>query len=370
MRIVYLANTRIPSRRANSKNVMKMCQALAHNGHKVVLMNYDYPDVEKNITDVYDFYGVDKCFPIKLLPRRGQSSRIDYRTRIKWFVRMQRPDLIIMRDHSLRYDPARMGIPIVLDAHKLIYSPRDIAPFRKLLASDHFTRMITNCNALRSAYLRNYHIPEERIQALHNGADLPKNVQPLRLKENGRLQVGYIGHLYPGKGMEIISALAPRCPHVDFHVVGGTTADAAFWQEKLKDAANVRFHGFQPHQEAVRWQLTMDVLLVPCQREVASAGGGGLNIGDWMSPIKIFEYMAAGKAILASDLPAVREILSHNKNAFLCAPDDIDAWMKALKFLSDHPAQRSSLGATAREHFQQNYTWQGRAKQLLAGLAN
>ena len=50
--------------------------------------------------------------------------------------------------------------------------------------------------------------------------------------------------------------------------------------------------------------------------------GGGTNLADWISPLKMFEYMAQGKAIVASDLPMLREVLRNGENALLCDSDD------------------------------------------------
>ena len=68
MRILYISKSIIPSRTANSIHVMKMCQAFAENGHEVVLLAPDRKQrYEKNINDIYDYYGVKKSFNIKKL---------------------------------------------------------------------------------------------------------------------------------------------------------------------------------------------------------------------------------------------------------------------------------------------------------------
>jgi glycosyltransferase involved in cell wall biosynthesis len=84
--------------------------------------------------------------------------------------------------------------------------------------------------------------------------------------------------------------------------------------------------------------------------------------------MKMFEYMASGKAIIASDLPVFREILS-DLTAIFAAPDDIDAWTAALRRLKD-PNLRKIYGMRARRCFEEKYTWEHRAKNLLVSLGS
>ena len=82
----------------------------------------------------------------------------------------------------------------------------------------------------------------------------------------------------------------------------------------------------------------------------------------------MFEYMAHGKAIIASDLPVLREILVHERNALLARPDDIDAWLLSLKRLDDDRALRVTLGENAKRDFLDRHTWQKRSAFTIAGL--
>jgi glycosyltransferase involved in cell wall biosynthesis len=167
--------------------------------------------------------------------------------------------------------------------------------------------------------------------------------------------------------MERIAEMAPRCPWASFHVVGGAESDLADWERKMEGCENLFFHGYRPHAETDRYRQSMDVLLAPYQLEITSEGGGTIDARS-MSPIKIFEYMAAGKAILASDLPAIREILTDRVNARLCPADDTTSWVDALEELRDQPALREALGQAAREAFRAKHTWRARAKTMLDGI--
>jgi glycosyltransferase involved in cell wall biosynthesis len=184
----------------------------------------------------------------------------------------------------------------------------------------------------------------------------------------GDFKVGYVGQLYPGKGMEIIAALAPLCPRATFHVVGGLPADIDRWQSALAACPNVVFHGFVPYVEAASYIASMDVVLAPYLRVVRGVGGGESNLADWMSPLKLFEYMAAAKAIVSSDLPVLREVVADGVDAVLCDPDQPTQWAGALERLAAAPGLRADLGSRAQAKFLAHYTWDQRARSILERL--
>jgi glycosyltransferase involved in cell wall biosynthesis len=219
--------------------------------------------------------------------------------------------------------------------------------------------------------LRFPHIGRERIVVAHDAAALPDPVvsatSALALPGRGeRLQVGYVGHLYPGKGMEIVAELAARMPEADFHVVGGKPKDLELWQQRTAACPNLSFHGYVAPALTDSYRQAFDVLLAPYQREVTLTGGV-CDVARWMSPLKIFESMAAGVPVVASDLPVLREVLRHGENALLAGADDPSDWEKALQRLID-PGLREQLGRRALADVVQYYTWEQRAARVLEGL--
>jgi glycosyltransferase involved in cell wall biosynthesis len=182
----------------------------------------------------------------------------------------------------------------------------------------------------------------------------------------GAPRIGYVGHLYPGKGMEMVAALAALLPGCDFHAVGGMERDLALWRGRCAGLANLHLHGFVPHNQVSAHLARFDLLLAPPAERVSSAAGR--EIGRWMSPLKVFEYMAAGKPILASDIPALREILRHGDTALLLPPGEPETWAAAARELLRDPARAAALGARARAAFLSEHTWDARAARILARL--
>jgi glycosyltransferase involved in cell wall biosynthesis len=108
----------------------------------------------------------------------------------------------------------------------------------------------------------------------------------------------------------------------------------------------------------------MDVLLMPYQKSV-SIGVARQDTARWMSPMKMFEYMASGVPLVSSDLPVLREVLEEGRNALLVAPSDPQAWVAAVDRLAVDAGFAAHLGATAHANYREHHTWAARARRLL-----
>jgi glycosyltransferase involved in cell wall biosynthesis len=155
-------------------------------------------------------------------------------------------------------------------------------------------------------------------------------------------------------------------PHISFHVLGGNEADVARWRSQTEGLHNIVFYGFRPQRQVSAFLRGSDVMLTPYQRQVRVHGGG--EVSAWMSPLKIFESMAHSKPIISSDLPVLREVLSHEVNALLCDPDDIESWVAAIERLKDDEDLRARLSERARRDFATKYAWSRRAEKIVGLL--
>jgi glycosyltransferase involved in cell wall biosynthesis len=371
MIIYYLSNSQIPSQTANSINVMKMCQAFAKNGNAVTL--YAQNGISMTYEEIFRYYSVENSFNIirfNKTPFKGFVGESVYTYDIVRELRTKPlPDLFYGRYPYSLAGVAHLGIPLIYEAHTPPSGPLKRQVEQWLFSRRNFHRLVVISESLCQEYIRIFPwLPMGRIRVAHDGADMPiKTVKsPLckgLLGHAENFQVGYVGHLYPGKGMEIISLLAHRLPQMDFHVVGGMDEDLDRWQQP-GTAPNLFFHGFVPHANLPWYFDKFDVLLAPYQKKVMGVGRKKDN-APWMSPLKLFEYMASGKAIVCSDLPVLREILSHRQDALLIPPEDIEAWARALCTLQDDSDLREMLAISAKEKFLARHTWEKRAGMVL-----
>lgn len=373
MDLVYIDDCIIPSRYANSIQVMKMCQAFSKNGHDVTLLVPDRNGIEIDVDDVFEHYGVDPCFDVRKLPRPNLSAAgtLVANYRIGRAAARLDPDLVYGRSMLACYFAATAGAPTAWESHEPITHRRfgrvQQSVSRRLIRHPKFVGQVVISEALRRYYRRNYP-PLDDVVVAHDGADaVDESTEPVDFQgADDRIQVGYVGHLYQGRGVDVIVDLATRCQWADFHVVGGNPEDVDRWREETR-SDNVTFHGFKPPNELDRFRLAFDVQLAPYQPDLKT--GAGTNTVQWMSPLKIFEYMAAGRAIVASDLASIEAILEPERTALLCDPEDVTEWAAAMERLRADEEFREGLGRRARAEFLDNYTWEERARRILAEVA-
>lgn len=180
----------------------------------------------------------------------------------------------------------------------------------------------------------------------------------------GQRKVTYTGSLYEGRGIELIVELARRVPDGEFHVIGGTRAEWSKLTSRHPAPANCHHTPHLPPVAISAHLIQSDVLLAPYQRRVLISSGS--DIARVISPLKITEYMAAGRAIIASDLPPIREFVEGTEAAVLVEPDDIDAWAGAVQDILNDTDRRHRLGRAAFERAHQRLNWDRRLSDILS----
>lgn len=366
MRLAYLSRSSLPSRSANSVHVMKMCQAFAKSGHDVVLLAPNaVGDRSIAASDPYHFYGVDPCFEILKLPHCPEPGPRYGMVAALAAMRLK-PDLVYCRYLLGCLAATAIGLRTRLEMHSPF--PGGVlknAVFSRLVRSPKFEALIVITRALADHYSETTPSSREKLLVAADGADAVASVAPVELSPNtDRLQIGYLGSLHKGKGIEVVEKLAGQCPWADFHIFGGGPLEVATWQGRCQ-ARNVVFHGHVPHRETPNYISAFDIALLPNQDAVLSHEGS-TDIGQWTSPLKLFEYMACGVPIVASDIPVLREVLAHEQNALLCRATHIEDWKRCLERLRDDDSLRQHLGQAARSQLAQKYTWAKRASRVLA----
>ena len=136
-----------------------------------------------------------------------------------------------------------------------------------------------------------------------------------------------------------------------------------FWKNKLTEAkmTNVTMTGFVKHEVIPLYQAAADVLLMPYSRSIEASSGQ--DIAEVINPMKMFEYMAAGRGIVSADLPSIREVLNEG-NAVLVEPGKIGDWRLEIEALLADEPRRLALGKQARLDVEQ-LTWVKREERVM-----
>ena len=365
MKILYISQSTIPSRMANSIHVMKMCQAFANNGHEVTLLAPNVKNqYEKNINDIYEYYGVKKNFVIKKLFYPNNKIAFMFYTLAIFFYLLfnKKFDLVYGRFLYGCYIATILKNKVIFESHKPISGKIGKKILEKLNKNKYLKKIVVISQALKNIYLENKCLDSFKIQVAHDGADEVTNFKnKINLLGNKNyLKVGYIGHLYKGKGMEVIDSLSNKISSdIEIHIIGGHEKDIEYWKKKIV-FKNIFFYGFVPHKEVGSYINALDICLLPNQREVYTQDKieSDFNISGFTSPLKLFEYMSYKKPIIASDIPVLREVLNE-KNSILVKYDDIEAWINSIEALKD-PKKREEIASQALCDFK-FYTWRNRA---------
>jgi glycosyltransferase involved in cell wall biosynthesis len=174
-----------------------------------------------------------------------------------------------------------------------------------------------------------------------------------------------VGSFLPGRGIELILSLAAELPHFQFRIIGGTLEQVQGLSPR-GGPANVECCGFAEPGSVSALFDGMDILLMPYQVQTMTHAGAVST--SWMSPLKMFEYMASGVPVIASDLPVLREVLMPDHNVLLVAPDDTKAWTMAIRRLASQPEVRAKLAANAQDAIVREYNWRNRAMAIMGSL--
>ncbi len=386
MNLHYISPSILPSRAANSVHVIMQCDAFAQLGvHVTLYAKREFADKHTTLEKLHELYGINFIKTgIELISYYSRHSkavniRIAYMAIKHLFLThwlKGNVDLILSRN---LYASFLIGIvlrwPIMFETHQLETGFRKTLQ-RALIRAPWITTITISQKLVE--FLQYHHgCPVENPLVLHDAA--PEGIAPcadnvdrhallhkvLPGVAEGKWDAicGYFGHLYQGRGIEVIEQMAIERPRVLFLVVGGNPNDVQARKAAIK-SDNIIYVGHVPHPVAHKTMKLVDVLLMPYQESV-SIGVTGHDTAKWMSPMKMFEYMASGMPLIASDLPVLREVLEDGKNALLVSPNNIKAWIDALDRLLGDESLAKTVGSRAHEDYKRKYTWNQRACRLL-----
>ncbi len=272
----------------------------------------------------------------------------------RWFVLLHRRRLLgkalYTRNPELSLAMAKAGVGHSMEVHQ-VEALRDAGQLNSLIRfhREGVIRWLVPISSAAAQALGAAGAESSRIRVAPSGvaveayASVPPYAPP-----RGRLpNVLYVGRISHSRGLHVLEELARR-GLIRLLLVGEQGSQVA-------SHPAVEARPFVAPREVPGLYVGADLILLPYQRDLAHA--------DAISPIKLFEAMAAGRPIVASDLPPLREIITDGETGLLVPPDDIDAWAHALKRLLDTPELVSTLVANARRKVDR-YSWRNRARNI------
>jgi len=385
VRILYLADIRFPLERANGIQTMETCDALARRGHDVRLLVR--PDMAKRARDPFVFYGLPMNSRLRIAHARVFGSAAARRAgyiaaaMAATAARRGRTDVVMTRD--LGVASMLLRLPRALRP-RLVYESHGFAPvFAEMLPEMVSGARVASAAKLRRLDARERHVwraadgyvtitkgvlddmrgrfgDRDHVAVVPDGVRLQDGRTFVAPRARPNAVVTYAGHLYPWKGVDALLRAIASLPRVQGVIVGGHPAESDLGRlqslaQSLRVAARVTFTGLVSRADVGHYLEQADVLVMPHTSTQVSE--------RYASPLKLFEYMAAGKPIVASDLPAVREVLRDGENAVLVKPSNTEALATGIEQVVENPDLAERI---ARRAFDEagSYTWDARAERL------
>ncbi len=386
MRILYHHRTR--GHGAEGVHIRGLVRAFRELGHEVEVVCP--PGVERS-------GGADGAPPP---PRRGAGSawsgfsrlapqllfellELTYngwsRIKLAGAIRRFRPELIYDRYALFHAAPARLAarhrIPLVSEINDATFIERSRGLVLRGLARrierrvlDRSALIVTVSNRFRDMLTAAHGTAASRVVVTPNAVDPgrfdARDAPELRarLGLEGRRVIGAVGAFVPWHGLDYlvdsVQGLLAARGDAQVLLVGDGPVRAAVERQvqRLGLDGRVRFTGFVPPEDVPRYLACMDVCLMPDSNEHGS-------------PIKIFEYMAMGKAVVAPRYAPIEEVLEDGRTGLLFPPRDPDGLRRAIERLLDDAALRERLGDAARARVLATHTWRINAEAVLAALS-
>lgn len=361
MNVIYPANVRLPTESAHGLQIMKTCEAMARAGLDVELV---LPRRNNNTDESpFSFYGVEECFRITWLPVIDFFPApvpfafyilgATYFLSLAWYLRKSPRGIWL-------YARGEVIVPLALFFSKRFHlvweshiKPGHMERYRSL--ARRLAGVVTVTQYYRTELVERFDFAASRVLCIPDAVDLEAFAQaPDRV--SARTQLGlptnrtiavYTGSDIPWKGLTTLRQAALLVPHSYL---------VAFVGEIAPDGSDPRklYAGYRPRIQMPLWLSAADVLVLT-----------GTNTSEisqrYTSPLKLFEYLAAGRPIVCSDLSSFREILDE-RTVYFAKPDDPAALAEAIQRAAEEPDRNRK--ANAAKELAEQYSWTARGKRI------
>ncbi len=371
--LIYISNTQIPSRKANTYQSFCMCEAFAGLFSSVEFWHPsrrgDYSAksaLSDPVNNTFLDYGVVQNFKLKRLLSidlpwvRQISDRMWFQIEalsfsiICFLSLMKAPEdrYVFVRD-SITLSALAFGKKVGLIKQKVFFEAHKFS-VREARHAKHVNGIVVINNHLKMLY-EGF---STNVLVAHDGVKKDELIFSEKQSNRRNKVVLYSGNLFPWKGIhtlaDCIEYLPSNCKVV---FLGGSPDTLPAFRKYVEGRKGIEILGYKPRSEVRSYLDAADVLVLPnSSKDPMSA---------YTSPLKLFEYMAARKPIVASRIPSLQEILRDGENAILFNPDDPEDLAKKIQWIFDNDCSAIVDQAWQDVHA---YTWNKRAENIFSWM--
>lgn len=357
-KISYIAEINLESKSAYKHQVLKMCDAFSKKGFSTTLYLINSNNI--NFKSLKKKHILKSKFKIVQIFKNTNSLNFFLRVifSIKLFFTLRnKKELLYFRSVLSGFIFAILGYKCTLEIHqplsgltKTLY----ILFKKSILKNSKFIFINKNLNKYFSLKKNLFIIADD-------GVDL----KDFELKNKIKFinSCVYTGSLFKGKGIELIIKIAKKIKKFNFYVYGDLRTASNSVIDDCRNLKNIKLLGHVSYNKIPKILKSHKIILMPYSKEVFG-NHKYANLSSYMSPLKLFDYLAAGRVIIASKNKSYAHILKNNTNSLLCSSLEVNDWIRAISRISSNrfnfiKFQKNSL-KTAKL-----FSWQSRASNII-----
>lgn len=359
IRIYYIAETNLNNQSAYSQHVIKMCDAFLQNNFETTLfLPFQNKISYKKIYNDYSLKGKKK-FLINSILKKNLTNFLDrlmFGFKVANIIKKSKGSkLVITRSLITSFCLSLNKINHILEIHSEL---RSVTKFLLINLNFINSKYVKKVIFISKALSKKFKIDKKNILILHDGVDI-KNFKN-KITKNNLKSIIYIGSFYKGRGIELIIKLAKKFRELNFSLYGD---NSNYINTKIDYIKNLKLYGFKKYKDVPSLLSKSDILLMPYSNNV-EIRAKGINTAEYCSPLKMFDYLAAGKIIVSSKLSGICEVLKHNKNAILVKDFNYKSWEKSILEIVKGKYNIKKIQANSHKTAKK-FTWKKRAKKII-----
>ena len=330
--INYVTFSSIPSSLPSSLQIIKTCESLSKYKHDVTLIK---PGTGDKKISLKKYYGLKYNVNVKEFDSFNSFPRgfkfYMYCFYCFFYILNKKDSVTISRNYFICYLLILFKKKVILEIHHDIKIEGRITKFiikyLNFLNKSNLINIVAITNSVKKLFTKKYNVKASKITVLPSGSSIRINLAP-KLSYNKRLKIGYFGAISSSKGINTLIKLSKIDKENDYYIYGGSKLDINNIKKRNINK-NLFLKESLPYAGLAKIMLNMDILTIPYTKRVTSAGGVD-DISKYTSPLKLFDYLAVGKIIIASDLKVLREVISLKNAYFIKNYENVFEWRRYI----------------------------------------